>query len=75
LVDQQCDQDNSNELATHALAFMLAGVTKRWKQVVAYEFTGNSFSANEFHDKVASILKKCTEIGLTVKVFISEMGG
>jgi hypothetical protein len=64
LVDQQCDQDNSNELATHALAFMLAGVTKRWKQVVAYEFTGNSFSANEFHDKVASILKKCTEIGL-----------
>jgi hypothetical protein len=69
------DQDNSNELATHALAFMLAGVTKRWKQVVAYEFTGNSFSANEFHDKVASILKKCTEIGLTVKVFISDMGG
>lgn len=32
-------------LATHAVVFMLGGVSTRWKQVVAYHLTGNSFSA------------------------------
>lgn len=41
--DDSCPED---ALATHALVFiMLGGVTTRWKQAVAYEFTGNSFSA------------------------------
>ena len=29
-------------VATHALVIMLGGVTSRWKQTVAYYFTGNS---------------------------------
>lgn len=29
--------------ATHALVFMLGGVTSRWKQTVAYHFTGNIY--------------------------------
>ena len=28
--------------ATHALVFMLGGLSSRWKQTVAYHFTGNS---------------------------------
>lgn len=28
-------------IATHALVFMLSGICKRWKQTVAYYYTGN----------------------------------
>jgi hypothetical protein len=28
--------------ATHALVFMLSGITTRWKQTVAYFMTGNT---------------------------------
>jgi hypothetical protein len=87
------DQDNSNDLATHALpvfliccfnkavnAFVLNAlisyyVSRCHKTVEAYEFTGNNFLQTNFTIKALQFLKKCTEIGLTVKVFISEMGG
>jgi hypothetical protein len=29
------------ELATHGLVYMIAGVTTRWKQIVGYQLTGN----------------------------------
>lgn len=28
--------------ATHALVYMIAGVSSRWKQVICYQYTGNS---------------------------------
>lgn len=39
-------------LATHALVCMLGGVPKRWKQTVAYEFTGNTCNSTAVKEAV-----------------------
>lgn len=72
LADDSCPED---ALATHALVFMLGGVTTRWKQTVAYEFTGNSFSAAAVKKLVLSILTECEKIGLKIDAIVSDMGG
>jgi hypothetical protein len=60
--------------ATHALVFMLAGVSSRWKQTVAYEFTGNSCCSSEVPNRIMTVIKKSHEIGLTIRTLKSEMG-
>lgn len=44
-------------MATHGLVFMLAGVTTRWKQTVAYHFTSNSFCSATVKAVVIDIIK------------------
>ena len=51
-------------IATHSLVFMLGGITTRWKQTVAYYFTGNSTDGSVFAPIVLSIIKHCYDIGL-----------
>jgi hypothetical protein len=62
-----------DDLATHGLVFMLAGVTSRWKQTVTYEFTGNSISSQDLLQKIMAIITKAHEIGLSIRVVISDM--
>ncbi|KAJ3658946.1 hypothetical protein Zmor_010658 [Zophobas morio] len=63
------DKD-SDEYASHALVFMLAGVTTRWKQTIGYHFTGNTYSATEANEIILSILKKAHSIKLDVCAII-----
>lgn len=44
-----------NGIATHVLVFMLAGITSRWKQVIAYYFTGNSVNGQVFSNIIKDI--------------------
>jgi len=37
-------------IATHALVFMLVDIHNRWKHVVGYHFTGNSFNSNTLQE-------------------------
>jgi hypothetical protein len=46
------------EVATHGLVYMLAGVTSRWKQVVGYQFTGKSFDAGFLREDIENIISK-----------------
>lgn len=64
----------TNELATRALVFMLAGVSTRWKQVIAYEFTVISFSPNELYDIIENIITKCHNIGILIRTVESDIG-
>lgn len=66
--------DSSNKQATHSLVFMLCGISTKWKQTIAYEFTANSFSPHEMIKKIETIIQKAHIIGLTIKAVISDMG-
>jgi len=53
---------------------MLYGISTKWKQAVGYEFTGNTFCSQEMLEKIIAIIKKAHNIGLTIKVIVSDMG-
>lgn len=61
-------------LATHGLVFMIGGISTRWKQVVAYDFTGSSFSGSRCADIIKGIIQQCAAIGLEVIAVTSDMG-
>ncbi|KAJ8978026.1 hypothetical protein NQ317_000485 [Molorchus minor] len=68
------DGSNKENIATHALVFMLGGLTTRWKQTIAYEYTGTSYCAKEANQLIKNIICKCHHIGLNISVVISDMG-
>jgi len=57
-------KSNDESNATHALVFMLVGLSSKYKQIVAYELTGASISAKHFVNIVLDIVKKAWNIGL-----------
>ena len=61
-------------IATHALVFMLGGITTRWKQLVAYYFTGKSVDGETLKPIVLEILKRAKDIGLHISNVTSDMG-
>lgn len=60
--------------ATHALVFMLGGLTSNWKQAVGYHLTPNSVDGAVFNDIVSDLVKKAASIGLQVVGVTSDMG-
>lgn len=60
--------------ATHALVFMLGGISTRWKQAIAYELTGHSFHAETVKDKLNVIITTCESVGLKIHGIVSDMG-
>lgn len=65
---------NEKGNATHALVFMLVGIASRWKHVVGYYFTGNSFNSKSLKDIIFQIIVKTEEIGFHVNFLTSDMG-
>lgn len=65
---------NEKGNATHALVFMLVGIASRWKHVVGYHFTGNSFNSKSLKDIIFQIIVKTEKIGLHVNFLTSDMG-
>ncbi len=60
--------------ANHALVFMLSGISTRWKQVVAYYYTGSSTNGSVLKDIILSIITKAEHICLNVTTVTSDMG-
>lgn len=65
----------SDNLATHALVFMLRGLSTPWRQAIAYEFTCNSWSSDHVKLLILKIIEECSTIGLDVKSITMDMGG
>jgi len=67
--------DKANDkIATHALVFMLVGIGNRWKHVVGYHFTGNSFNPETLKQIIFQIINKTEEKGYHVNFITSDMG-
>ncbi|XP_024888895.1 uncharacterized protein LOC112465544 [Temnothorax curvispinosus] len=60
--------------ATHALVLMLTGTACRWKHVVGYYFTGNSFDSETLKEIMFQIIHMSEAIGLRVNSITSDMG-
>lgn len=65
---------SAEEVANHALVIMLGGITRRWKQTVAYYFTGSSVNGQVYKDILYQIITKTEDLGLNVVVITSDMG-
>ena len=46
--------------ATHACVFMLAGTTTRWKQIVAYHYSGNSTQGKVYKPIILEIIQRAS---------------
>ncbi|KAH7977595.1 hypothetical protein HPB49_002919 [Dermacentor silvarum] len=64
----------SNQLANNALVFMVGGINSRWKQVIAYHFTGAYVPGDTLKDFVFHLMKLCAEISLRVACVTCDMG-
>lgn len=67
-----------NQRASDAFVFQLGGISSRWKQVIAYEFTGKKMEENDgeiLKSTIETIIQKCETLGLKVHSVTSDMGG
>ncbi|KAK6167127.1 hypothetical protein SNE40_021225 [Patella caerulea] len=60
-------------VAKHSLVFMLGGISTRWKQVVAYHFTGDRVDGTTMNPIIFEIIKNACEIGLHMSCVTSDM--
>lgn len=61
-------------IATHVMVFMLVGIRARWKQVIAYHFTGDTVDHGCLKSIVVDLIQKAENIGLRVHALISDCG-
>ncbi|XP_018314209.1 uncharacterized protein, partial [Mycetomoellerius zeteki] len=64
---------NKEGIATHALTLMLTGTANRWKHIVGYFYTGDSFDGTVLKDIILQIIDKAELIGLRVNYITSDM--
>lgn len=60
--------------ATHALMIMLTGTACRWKHVVGYYFTRDSFNSETLKEIIFQIIHMSEAIGLHINSITSDMG-
>ncbi|CAJ1064774.1 hypothetical protein AALO_G00089630%2C partial [Xyrichtys novacula] len=60
--------------AMYACVFMLAGVTTRWKQIVAYHYSSNSADGSVYQPIIIAIVEAAASVGLHVINITSDMG-
>lgn len=64
----------SDHPANHALVFMVGGINSRWKQVIAYHYTGAYVDGYELKKFVFHLIKLCADISLRVLCVTCDMG-
>ena len=59
-------------LACHGLSAMVCGLTKRFKNVVGFEFTDSSFDQQKVADFISGCIKEVYNSGLIIKAVVSD---
>ena len=62
------------DIASHALVFMLRGLTSSWKQTVAYVFTGASLKKEPYWEFTKKVIAACEQAGFKIHCVTSDMG-
>ncbi|XP_025152438.1 uncharacterized protein LOC112588104 isoform X2 [Harpegnathos saltator] len=67
--------DSSHQKATHALVFMLYGISTKWKQTIGYEFTETCSIdfVPQCHNIVFKLLKTFV-ISISTYLFLAQKG-
>ena len=68
------DCGKSKYMATHALVFMVRGLSAKWKQPVGYFLSSGPVTGAMLQTLTRSCIDKLTKIGLNVKVLICDQG-
>lgn len=55
-------------------SYLSSGICQRWKQTVAYHFTGDAIKGHALKSIIDSIITRATDIGLRVVAVTSDMG-
>ena len=63
-----------NNMATHALAFMVRGLSSKWKQPVGYFLSSGPVTGKMLQSLTRACIGKLTKIGLSVNVLIYDQG-
>ena len=67
--------DDDDQYAYHALNVLLCGHTVRYKQIVGYHFTDNSFDAEVFAQWLRELIKEIKDtLGLVINSITTDMG-
>ena len=69
------DGEKTDLIATHALVVKLRGLTKRWKQPVAYALAGNSTECKKMKNLLIKVVNRIKAIGLKPLILICDQGG
>lgn len=64
----------SSSISDHVQVFMLRGVTKKWKQPVAYTFCKSTTNTITLVRNIKTVIRECQKIGLTVVASVSDQG-
>ncbi|XP_014217733.1 uncharacterized protein LOC106646201 [Copidosoma floridanum] len=65
---------DDKERATHAVVFVLAGISKRWRQSIDYFFTGKSIDGSVYRSLIVNYVRKANSVGLDVHGVVSDIG-
>ena len=63
-----------DRLATHALAAMVVGIGSHWKQLIGYEYTDSTWSADVVKNWIEELIRCLQGIGLKVYFIGLDMG-
>ena len=68
-------QNNQDRLAKNAFCIMICGLTTRWKQLVGWHLTDDSFCPKAVHAWLVELISLLQDIGLKVCSLTMDQGG
>ena len=63
-----------DRIASKVLCFILGGINRRWKILVAYAFTGSSFQVQPTIEMIREIVSMANQIGIKIVGLPSDLG-
>ena len=64
----------SKFVANHAMAFMVRGLSSKWKQTIGYFLSSGPVSGENLQTLIKDAIDRLTSVGLSVKVTICDQG-